>query len=249
MACGGGDPCIAGPSTRKRSFSFLSSSLSDDDSDTDVYLVSGSDDSDDGELSSSSGDDEDSSETNIASARQWILLDVDNPPVKPPRFPFLAIPGKTFNLSSSDDLMEYIQQFLDDELISLVVDETNRKAVETLKRSPQSEHSRLKKWVPVTKEEIGDAGRRSPSPAKTVYLVSDASCDTDTPPPSEPQLSTSYSVITKDSPDKQSPKRRTIQTRLELRFLSAVMAEVRAGSVGDSLRAVSATERKFNLMD
>lgn len=154
MACGGGDPCIAGPSTRKRSFSFLSSSSSDDDSDTDVYLVSGSDDSDDGELSSSSGDDEDSSEANIASARQWILLDVDNPPVKPPRFPFLAIPGKTFNLSSSDDLMEYIQQFLDDELISLVVDETNRKAVETLKRSPPSEHSRLKKWVPVTKEEM-----------------------------------------------------------------------------------------------
>lgn len=137
MACGGGDPCIAGPSTRKRSFSFLSSSSSDDDSDTDVYLVSGSDDSDDGELSSSSGDDEDSSEANIASARQWILLDVDNPPVKPPRFPFLAIPGKTFNLSSSDDLMEYIQQFLDDELISLVVDETNRKAVETLKLSSE----------------------------------------------------------------------------------------------------------------
>ncbi|KAH7974432.1 hypothetical protein HPB49_015489 [Dermacentor silvarum] len=110
MACGGGDPCIAGPSTRKRSFSFLSSSSSDDDSDTDVYLVSGSDDSDDGELSSSSGDDEDSSEANIASARQWILLDLDNPPVKPPRFPFLAIPGKTFNLSSSDDLMEYIRR-------------------------------------------------------------------------------------------------------------------------------------------
>ncbi|KAH7941737.1 hypothetical protein HPB49_016662 [Dermacentor silvarum] len=67
----------------------------------DVYLVSGSDDSDDGELSSSSGDD-DSSEANIASARQWILLDVDNPPVKPPHFPFLAIPGKTFNFIVRD---------------------------------------------------------------------------------------------------------------------------------------------------
>ncbi|KAH7940810.1 hypothetical protein HPB49_006127 [Dermacentor silvarum] len=76
--------------------------------------------------SSSSADDEDSSEANIASARQLILLDVDNPPGKPPHFPFLAIPGKTFNLSSPDDLMEYIQQFLNDELISLVVDETNR---------------------------------------------------------------------------------------------------------------------------
>ncbi|KAH6940388.1 hypothetical protein HPB50_027195 [Hyalomma asiaticum] len=98
----------------KRSFSFSSSSSSDDDSDTDVYFVSGSEKSDDGEFSSSSGNDEDSSEANIASARQWIPLDVDNPPAKPPRFPFLAIPGKTFNLSSPGDLMEYIQQFLDD---------------------------------------------------------------------------------------------------------------------------------------
>lgn len=117
MACGGADPCIAGPSTRKRSCSFSSSSSSDADSDTDVYLVSGSEDSDDGELSSSSGDDEDSGEANIASAREWILLYVDNPPVKAHRFPFLAIPGKTFILSSPGDIMEYIQQFLDDELI------------------------------------------------------------------------------------------------------------------------------------
>ncbi|KAH6938860.1 hypothetical protein HPB50_013823 [Hyalomma asiaticum] len=93
-----------------------------------VYFVPGSEESDDGELSSSSGDDEDSSKANIASARQWILLGVD--PAKPPRFPFLAIPGKTFNVSSPGDLMEYIQQFLDDELISLVVDETNRQAAE-----------------------------------------------------------------------------------------------------------------------
>ncbi|KAH6931290.1 hypothetical protein HPB50_023489 [Hyalomma asiaticum] len=134
MACGGGEPCVAGTSTRKRSFSFSSSSSSDDDSDTDVYFVSRSEDSDDGELSSSSGDDEDSSEVNIASARQWILLDVNNPPAKPPRFPFLAIPGKTFNVSSPGDLMEYIHLFLDDELISLVVDETNRQAAENSSR-------------------------------------------------------------------------------------------------------------------
>ncbi|KAH6944969.1 hypothetical protein HPB50_006485 [Hyalomma asiaticum] len=134
MACGGGDPCIAGTSTRKRSFSFSSSSSSDDDSDTDVYFVSGSEESDDGELSSSSGDDEDSSEAKIVSVCQWNLLDVNNPPAKPPRFLFLAIPGKTFNVSSPGDLMAYIQQFLDDELISLVVDETNHQAAENSSR-------------------------------------------------------------------------------------------------------------------
>lgn len=52
---------------------------------------------------------------------------------KPSRFPFLAIPGKTFNLISPDDRLEYTLQFLDDELITLVADETNRNAAEMLK--------------------------------------------------------------------------------------------------------------------
>ncbi|KAH6929175.1 hypothetical protein HPB50_023974 [Hyalomma asiaticum] len=116
--------------TKKKVFIFLIFF----DSDTDVYVVAGSEDSDDGELRSSSGDDEDSSQANIASARHWILLDVDNPPAKPPRFSFLAIPGKIFNVSSPGDLMEYIHLFLDDELISLVVDETYRQAAEKSSR-------------------------------------------------------------------------------------------------------------------
>lgn len=78
MASGGGNTCIAGLSTQKISFSSLSSSSNEDDSDTDVYLVSGSEEeSDDTELSSSSSDDENISEANIASASQWVQLDVD----------------------------------------------------------------------------------------------------------------------------------------------------------------------------
>ncbi|KAH6927384.1 hypothetical protein HPB50_002462 [Hyalomma asiaticum] len=99
-----GDDVTVGPEDRDKSVSATD------------YFVSGSEENDDGEMSSSSGDDEDSSEATIVSARQWILLDVD--PVKPPRFPFLAIPGKTFNLSLPDDITEHIQQFLDDELIT-----------------------------------------------------------------------------------------------------------------------------------
>lgn len=53
--------------------------------------------------------------------------------VKPPRFPFLAIPGRTFNLISPDDRLEYTREFLDDELITLVVDKTNRNMAEKLK--------------------------------------------------------------------------------------------------------------------
>lgn len=77
MASGGGNTCIAGLSTQKISFSSWSSSSNEDDSDTDVYLVSGrEEESDDAELSSSSSD-ENISEANIASASQWVQLDVD----------------------------------------------------------------------------------------------------------------------------------------------------------------------------
>ncbi|KAH8008971.1 hypothetical protein HPB51_008542 [Rhipicephalus microplus] len=91
-----------------------------------VYLVSASDDSGYSELSSFSSDGEGNSEVNIASALQWIVLDVHNPLMELPHFSFLAATGKTFDLSSPGDLTKYVQQFLDDELISLVVDETNR---------------------------------------------------------------------------------------------------------------------------
>ncbi|XP_054918033.2 piggyBac transposable element-derived protein 4-like [Dermacentor andersoni] len=155
MASSGGDTCIAGPSSRKRRFSSSSSSSDDGDSDTDVYIVSGSeDDSDDVVLSSSSDEEDDCSEANYASARQWMKIDVTNIPTRPPRFPFLAVPGKTFTISSPGDLLEYIQRFLDDELISMVVEETNRNAAEKVKGCGPCEHSRVKKWVPVTEEEM-----------------------------------------------------------------------------------------------
>ncbi|KAH7974298.1 hypothetical protein HPB49_013827 [Dermacentor silvarum] len=127
-----------------------------DDSDTDVYLVSivsrSEVDSNDAELSSSSCDDN-IYEANIANALQWVQLDVDNPDSKPPRFPFLAIPGKNFNLILPDDRLEYMQQFLD-EVITPVVNEKSLKTAEKLKCSSPSEHSRFKKWVQVTKEEM-----------------------------------------------------------------------------------------------
>ncbi|KAH7978705.1 hypothetical protein HPB49_006402 [Dermacentor silvarum] len=155
MASSGGDTCIAGSSTRKSSCSSSSFSSNEDDSDTNVYPVSGSEDgSDDAEFGSSSGDYENISEANIASAHQWVQLDVDNTGAKPPWFPFLAVLGKAFNLTSPDDRLEYIEQFLDDELITLVVNETNCNVAEKLKCSCPSEHSHLKKWVPVTKEEM-----------------------------------------------------------------------------------------------
>ncbi|KAH7958325.1 hypothetical protein HPB49_000846 [Dermacentor silvarum] len=74
-----------------------------------------------------------------------------NPVYAKPSSPSEA--GKNFNLISPDDRLEYIQQFVD-ELITLVVHETNLKAAEKLKCSSPSEHSRLKKWVQVTKKEM-----------------------------------------------------------------------------------------------
>ncbi|KAH6926938.1 hypothetical protein HPB50_024275 [Hyalomma asiaticum] len=66
----------------------------------------------------------------------------------------------------------------------------------------------------------------------------------------------SYGVTNEDSPRAaasssatSSNERRTIEARLETRYVSAGTAEAQASSVRDSLRAVSATERKLSLMD
>ncbi|KAG0413353.1 hypothetical protein HPB47_009494, partial [Ixodes persulcatus] len=75
-------------------------------------------------------------------------------PPAPLRFPFLGSPGKTFSAQSITDAFECFEAFLDNDLFSLIVRKTNRYAEQKLNASQLSEHSRLKKWVPTTTEEM-----------------------------------------------------------------------------------------------
>ncbi|KAG0411436.1 hypothetical protein HPB47_011428 [Ixodes persulcatus] len=123
----------------------------------DVYFCSSSEEGSnyDVKLSSSSdeAEDDDDPDATIAVARQWSKIDINSVP--PPHwFPFLGSPGKTFSVQSITDVFEYFKAFLDNDLVSLIVRESNRYAEQKLNASQLSEHSRLKKWVPTTTEEM-----------------------------------------------------------------------------------------------
>ncbi|KAG0412957.1 hypothetical protein HPB47_009890 [Ixodes persulcatus] len=127
--------------------------------DTDVYFCSSSEkDSDyDVELSSSSdeAEDDDDPDRAIANARQCSKIYMNSDPPGPPRLSFLGSPVKTFSVQIITGVLEYLEAFLDD-LVLLIDRETNRYAEQKLNASQLSEHSRLKKWVPTTTEEIRD---------------------------------------------------------------------------------------------
>ncbi|KAG0429363.1 hypothetical protein HPB47_023678 [Ixodes persulcatus] len=126
--------------------------------DTDVYFCSSSEeDSDyDVELSSSSdeAEDDDDPDRAISDARQWSKIYMNGVPPAHPRFPFLGSPAKTFSVQLITGVLEYLEAFLDNGLVLLIVRETNRSAAQKLNASQLSEHSCLKKWVPTTTEEM-----------------------------------------------------------------------------------------------
>ncbi|KAG0419347.1 hypothetical protein HPB47_004182 [Ixodes persulcatus] len=126
--------------------------------DTDVYFCSSSEEDGDYEveLSSSSdeAEDDDDPDRALADARQWSKIDMNSVPPAPPRFPFVGSPGKTFSVQSTTDVLEYFEAFVDNGLVTLIVRETNRFAEQKLNASQLSEHSRLKKWIPTTTEEM-----------------------------------------------------------------------------------------------
>lgn len=146
-----------GTSSRKRK-AIAEESSSDTD---EVEFCSSSEDDDDivAELSSSSesGDDDDNDSDgggDFDSCRQWCRVDADNPPPCPPRFQFLPSPGKTFHVEDPGDPLQYFEVLLDDQLIDLMVTETNRYAAQFLSCNRLKPHSRFASWVPVTTGEM-----------------------------------------------------------------------------------------------
>lgn len=156
MASGGGNTCGPCPSKGKRNASFEEDF--DSDMNTDVHFCSSSEENSyyDVKLSSSSdeAEDDDDPDRAVADARQWSKIAMNSVPPAPPWFPFFGSPGKTFSVQSTSDVLEYCEAFLDNCLVSLIARETDRYAEPTLNASQLSEHSRLKKCVPTTAEEM-----------------------------------------------------------------------------------------------
>ena len=129
--------------------------LSDDEFDSDEYneledTQSGSDDD-----STSSEEEED--DENESSSEDDSLLDssgwkqVGNLPSPPPPFTFIATDGIDYAYDDDAGELEFFESFMDNEIIDVIVVETNRLAQQLLTGAPER---KKKEWYPTTRHEI-----------------------------------------------------------------------------------------------
>lgn len=131
---------------------------SDDESESDkdatvVFYSSSEEDSDD-VFTDSDSEGEDSSDDTMASSREWFRIDLDNIPARPPRFDFRGFTGLKITVSSPPHPLELFEAYFDDELLDVIVVETNRYASQLLNSSKLGQHSRFRKWYALTREEL-----------------------------------------------------------------------------------------------
>ena len=130
---------------------------SDDTDDTIIYENENSFD-EHGNVSSDalSSDSEatDSDSDSLDDARVWCSVDTEQPSTAPPRFPFTGQPGCKATLTDKNDPVTYLRLFLDENVIDVIVTETNRYAKQTLTRTPHRRLSRTRNWEPVSRDDI-----------------------------------------------------------------------------------------------
>ncbi|GFX34164.1 piggyBac transposable element-derived protein 4 [Trichonephila clavipes] len=107
--------------------------------------------SSDEEFSSSESESDDDC---LDSARDWCQIDVTSPLPSHPKFPFTGNPGIKVCIGESGDSFEYFNLFLDDEMFSFIVEETNRYAESFFENAELTPGSRALKWKNTNKEEM-----------------------------------------------------------------------------------------------
>ncbi|GFU56700.1 piggyBac transposable element-derived protein 4 [Trichonephila clavipes] len=90
----------------------------------------------------------------LSQARNFYEIECNNPSAPPPRFAFNNRPEIPFDFDASSGKMQYYEALIDNNLIDLIVHETNRYAEQTIGRSIPRRHSRSKKWEPTSKVEM-----------------------------------------------------------------------------------------------
>lgn len=98
--------------------------------------------------------DEDVASDNLNDARKFYEVDCENPPVAHPRFKFTGQPKVNFNFDDSKGKLQFYDAFIDNDLIDMIVLETNRYAEQCIQSSVFRRHSRSKKWVPTSRDEM-----------------------------------------------------------------------------------------------
>ncbi|GFU47064.1 piggyBac transposable element-derived protein 4 [Trichonephila clavipes] len=107
--------------------------------------------SSDEEFSSSESESDDDC---LDSARDWCQIDVTSPLPSHPKFPFTGNPGIKVCIGDSGDPFEYFNLFLDNEMFSFIVEETNRYAESFFENAELTPGSRALKWKNTNKEEM-----------------------------------------------------------------------------------------------
>ncbi|GFS81605.1 piggyBac transposable element-derived protein 4 [Trichonephila clavipes] len=107
--------------------------------------------SSDEEFSSSESESDDDC---LDSARDWCQIDVTSPLPSHPKFPFTGNPGIKVSIGDSGDPLEYFNLFLDDEMFSFIVEETNKYAESFFENTELTPASRALKWKNANKEEM-----------------------------------------------------------------------------------------------
>ena len=144
--------------SKKRQSKALLDQLSDSGSDSDPEVLAEVSDSESwGDLSSDTDTDL-ASDNGVDPApdrsdvRPWCAIDCDADQVVPPRFPFTRSPGMKVDVER-DNPLAYLQLFLTEEVIELIVAETNRYQQQQ-SATLHARLSRSRRWEPVTKEDM-----------------------------------------------------------------------------------------------
>ncbi|GFW14939.1 piggyBac transposable element-derived protein 4 [Trichonephila clavipes] len=89
---------------------------------------------------------------NLQSVRQWCKIDIKNIP--PPPVPFRGNPGITVNIANNASILNYFELFFNDQILRMIVQETNRYAEQYIHKTVCKEGSRWKKWTETNVEEL-----------------------------------------------------------------------------------------------
>ncbi|GFW26533.1 piggyBac transposable element-derived protein 4 [Trichonephila clavipes] len=102
---------------------------------------------------SSSSDESDHDSINLQSVRQWCKIDMKNTPLPSPLL-FRGNPGITVNIAINASILNYFELFFDDQILRMIVQETNRYAEQYIHKTVCKEGSRWKKWTETNVEEL-----------------------------------------------------------------------------------------------
>ncbi|GFT74859.1 piggyBac transposable element-derived protein 4 [Nephila pilipes] len=90
----------------------------------------------------------------LTQVRNFCEIDSSNPPLGPPHFSFNANPALYLNIDIRDGTQQFLDIFLDDNLIEMIVAETNQYTDQFIRNSNLQRYSRTRKRKPKTKNEI-----------------------------------------------------------------------------------------------